>query len=73
MSSIKYQFVFVPDAAVANLIRVKNCVLVQFGFEESIKIIEKEIKKRNLEMKIVNTNELEKADGLLTCCSVLIK
>jgi hypothetical protein len=63
----------VPDAAASNLIRIKNAVLVQYGFPESLAILTPEIRKRNLELKIVNTNELEKADGLLTCCSVLIK
>ena len=72
-SDVKYDFLFVPDAAASNLIRVQNYVLVQFGFPESTKILEPEITKRNLQMKLVNTNELEKADGLLTCCSVLIK
>ena len=72
-SKVKYNYVFVPDVAAANVVRVKQYVLVQHGYDSSISLLKHQIEKRGLTMIIVNTNELEKADGLLTCCCVLIK
>lgn len=69
-----YQFVFVPDIQfgiiyykknlyfiLANVLRIKDTVIVQSGYPNSIKIIEPIIKQKNLKMILLEMSEFIKA------------
>jgi len=66
-----YELVKVPDAPACNVVRVRDYLLVQAGCPHSLQILQSEAQKRNLKVIEIDTSELGKADGLLTCCSVL--
>jgi len=68
-----YKVVTVPDITASNVLRICNTVLVQDGYPESEKILQKEIEARGLVMKLVRMSEFVKIDGALTCCSVPLK
>lgn len=70
-TDIGYDIIKVPDVECANVLRIKNCVLIQKGFLRSENILEDEICDRGLECIKVEMSEFIKADGALTCCNVL--
>lgn len=61
----------VPDPVAANVLRVGSSVLVQAGFPASEKIIRETLSGSGLEVTCLQMSELIKADGALTCCSIL--
>lgn len=66
-----YLWVAVPDIQSANVLRVHDTVFIQDGFEASEKILENEIISRDLKCIKLSMGEFIKADGALTCCSIL--
>jgi dimethylargininase len=62
----------VPDAVAANIVRVGNDVLIQDGFPASEKILMEAARVRSLTVHKLEMGELIKADGALTCCSLLL-
>lgn len=65
--------IHVPDAASANVVRVGARLMIQDGFPESESILQAAAVKRSLQVEKLNMSELIKADGALTCCSLLIE
>lgn len=66
------EFVRVPDAICANVLRIGRTVLFQEGSAESKAALEAAARARGLELQAVSMSENAKVDGALTCCSVLI-
>jgi len=67
-----YEIIFVPDSIAANVLRIRDTVLLQEGFPQSLSIIAPHVQKRNLKLHTINMSELIKADGALTCCSIFL-
>jgi dimethylargininase len=67
-----YELIYVPDVVAANVLRVQNCIFIQDGFPVSEALLRQQAAKRELSVVALNMSELIKADGALTCCSVLI-
>lgn len=66
------QVVWVPDQLSANVVRVGRRVLFQAGrHPESEAAIRGACEERGLEPVRVSMAEFAKADGALTCCSLL--
>lgn len=68
----KYNFVFIPDRTAANVLCIENNLIIQDNFPESEKIFIELSKKYNLTINKLNMSEFIKADGALTCCSVIL-
>lgn len=71
-----YEFIKIPEQVPSNILSLNDgkFVIYQKGFSKSEEIIKKEIQeKRGIEIKALNMSELIKADGALTCCSILVK
>lgn len=66
-----YTFVKVPDAVSANVLRIRSTLLIQEGFPQSEKIISDLCIEKNVGLIKLNMSELIKADGALTCGSIL--
>lgn len=66
-----YEFTKIPDSVCSNILRIHNTVFIQKGYPKSEKILEKIIIKKGLICKKLEMSEFIKADGALTCCSVL--
>ena len=62
----------VPDAVAANVVRLGTTLLVQEGFERSTAILAPICDELGLKMVPICMSELIKADGALTCCSILM-
>jgi dimethylargininase len=62
-----------PDALAANVVRVGDTVLIQDGLPASEGILVQAAKERKLHVIKLNMSELAKADGALTCCSLLLE
>lgn len=67
-----YQFVYLPDVVASNVVRIGNSLLVQSGFQKSLEIYDKICTELKLTCVPLNMSELIKADGALSCCSILI-
>ena len=67
----RYQFITVPDEVAANVLRLSNTLIVQAGYPESEMILRKVCEENCLTVVTLDMSELVKADGALTCCSVL--
>lgn len=65
--------IYLPDAVAANVVRVDSTVLIQDGFPESEPILLRAAADRNLKVEKLDMSELIKADGALTCCSLLME
>jgi dimethylargininase len=65
--------IYLPDAVAANVVRVGNTVLIQDGFPESEPLLLQAAATRMLEIARLDMSELIKADGALTCCSLLLE
>ncbi len=65
--------IHVPDAVCANVVRVGETVLIQDGFPDSETILMKTLATRQLRAVKLEMSELIKADGALTCCSLLLE
>ena len=67
-----YDVIRLPDILSCNAVVVNGHVLAQdASCEVSKSRLEEACKARNLGLSFVNTSELAKKDGALTCCSVL--
>jgi len=68
-----YTFIRVPDLAASNVLRVHDTLLVQQGFPQSEEIIRRAAAEYGIQHVVtLNMSELIKADGALTCGSLLI-
>jgi dimethylargininase len=63
---------YLPDAVAANIVRVGDTVLIQEGFPHSEKLLLEAAAVRKLRLTKLNMSELIKADGALTCCTLLM-
>jgi dimethylargininase len=68
----RYTFVIVPDEVAANVLRINDTLIIQDGFPRSEEILEDLCKKNGVSILKLNMSELIKADGALTCCSLLV-
>lgn len=72
-SEINYNAIEVPDQVPANILALgPDFVIIQKNFPESENILKEELVKRGYQFEALDMSELIKADGALTCCSVLI-
>lgn len=62
----------VPDASAANVLRLGRYVLIQDGFPQSSGRLQSICGERGLMPVSLKMSEFIKADGALTCCSVII-
>ncbi len=62
---------YVPDAVAANVLRVGSTLIIQEGFPRSEKMLAELAEEKGLQLRKLTMSELIKADGALTCCSVL--
>lgn len=70
-----YSIVKVPEQVPSNILSLSRgkVAVYQEGFPESEKVFIKELKeKKNIELEPICMSEFIKADGSLTCCSILI-
>lgn len=70
-----YNIIKIPEQIPSNIVSLSNgkVVIYQQGFSESENVLMKELKeKRNVKLKSLNMSEFIKADGSLTCCSILV-
>lgn len=58
-----------PDAEAVNVLRVGDTVLVAAGFPRTVETIS----RLGLRVRALDNSELRKAEGALTCCSLLFK
>lgn len=63
---------YIPDMPASNVVRVGDTVLIQAGFPKSEIILQKAASARQLKVEKLEMSELIKADGALTCCSLLL-
>lgn len=66
-----YAFVQVPDSTASNVLRVGSTLIVQDGFPASEKILRQYCSLKHVTLIKINMSELIKADGALTCGSLL--
>lgn len=62
-------FIETPDDPAANILAINDCLVIREEFQESKKILEEHYK--DIKIYYCNNSELSKADGALTCCSVI--
>ena len=68
-----YNIVKVPDKRICNLVSVNGVILASTtDCVESQNILNQAASERNIEIRYLNMNEFAKADGSLTCLSVLL-
>lgn len=67
-----FRLVFVPDQIASNCLRINNTLVIQAGFEKSARAIRAYAEDMNLATVQLEMSEFIKADGALTCCSILI-
>ncbi len=67
-----YEIIFLPDDVAANVLSIGVNIVIQEGFPESEPILQELALKRNKKLHKITMSELIKADGALTCCSILI-
>ncbi|KAI8367417.1 hypothetical protein EDC96DRAFT_461864 [Choanephora cucurbitarum] len=70
-----YEFIKIPDQVPSNILSLNNgqFAIYQDNFPKSEKVILTELgTKRGIKLKSLCMSELIKADGALTCCSILI-
>lgn len=68
----KAQIIYVPDVVAANVVRLGSKLLIQAGYPNSERILRKAALERQLEIIALDMSELVKADGALSCCSLLV-
>ena len=66
------RMITVPDRSSANVVRLGRTLLIQAGFPRSEAILGEICRELELTPEPVCMSELIKADGALTCCSLLI-
>lgn len=68
-----YAFIVVPDSVAANVLRINSYLIVQEGYPESEAILYQQCMAKSLNLVTINMSELIKADGALTCGSILLE
>jgi dimethylargininase len=72
-SSRGYEVVRLPSLSACNVVTINGTVLAQdVDCQESRRELQEAADEANLTLEFVNTSELAKIDGALTCCSVLL-
>jgi len=66
-----YNFVYVPDSVSSNVLKIGSNLVVQRGFPKSEKILQDLCDRKKVDLFSINLSELIKADGALTCGSLL--
>jgi dimethylargininase len=66
-----YSLVFVPDPVASNVLRIGSTLIMQEGFPTTEVILRDLCEKHQMRLVKLNMSELIKADGALTCCSIL--
>lgn len=67
-----YLFVSVPESIASNVLRIGSSLIVQEGFPASETILQDLCNQKFVTLIKINMSELIKADGALTCGSLLI-
>lgn len=67
----RYTFVHVEDMVAANVLRIGKTMVIQDGFPKLEKVLRGFAEKNGLQVEKLTMSELIKADGALTCCSIL--
>ena len=74
-SEVEYQVVTVPDDVAANVLSVNNTIIMSSRYPESVEVVRRFLlendHQRSTRLVTVDMGELEKADGALTCCSLI--
>ncbi len=68
----RYAFIFLPDAVAANVLRIGEHLVIQNAFPKSESILRSLAAADRVKIISLNMSEFIKADGALTCCSILI-
>jgi dimethylargininase len=69
-----YEIIRLPSMLACNVVAVNGGVLAQHtGCGESERLLVASAKDRGLNLEFVDMSEIAKADGALTCCSVLLQ
>jgi dimethylargininase len=58
-----------PDADAVNVLRIHNTVLVAEGFPRTADLL----RQMNVQVRPLDNSEIRKAEGALTCCSLLFE
>ncbi len=66
-----FSIIELPDEEAANVLSINSTVIMQAGFPESESILKKLCQERGMELKVLRMSEFFKADGALTCCSLI--
>lgn len=66
-----HSFLPVPDMIAANVLRIGPHVVMQAGHPGSESVIRAACEARGLTLHCLSMGEFAKADGALTCCSLL--
>lgn len=66
-----YRFVSVPESVASNVLRIGSTLIVQEGFPRSESILKDLCDQKFVTLVKINMSELIKADGALTCGSLL--
>lgn len=67
-----YVFVSVPESIASNVLRIGSYLVIQEGFSASEKILQDLCNQKLVTLIKINMSELIKADGALTCGSLLL-
>ncbi|GIL74152.1 hypothetical protein Vretimale_4819 [Volvox reticuliferus] len=67
------ELIFVPDTLAANVLSAGRHVVMQAGFPASEAIVRAACEARQMQLHTLSMSELAKADGALTCCSLLFE
>lgn len=66
-----YTFILVPDSIASNVLRIGSSLIIQEGFLSSEAILQDLCSQKSVTLLKINMSELIKADGALTCGSLL--
>ena len=67
----EYDIVEVQDEEAANVLSINSTIIMQDGFPATEAILRKLSKEKGMDLKTLRMAEFFKADGALTCCSLL--
>lgn len=68
-----YTFIVVPDPVASNVLRIHDTLIMQEGYPKSEAILQKHCLDKQVHLVKINMSELIKADGALTCGSLLLE
>jgi dimethylargininase len=71
-TNVAYTFISVPDVVASNVLRIGSTLIMQEGFPKSEAILREHCMTKQLNLVTINMSELIKADGALTCGSLLL-